>query len=82
MNIVVVGFGLIGQRHCEIINNQKNINLSAIVENNLEKNFSRFASLIKEINIFVDILYGRLPNTLIGLLYLILFKYSNIRFKK
>ena len=42
LNIAVVGFGLIGQRHCEIINNQKNINLSAIVENNLEKNFSNF----------------------------------------
>ena len=34
LNIAVVGFGLIGQRHCEIINNQKNIILTAIVENN------------------------------------------------
>ena len=41
LNIAVVGYGLVGKKHCEIISQQNNINLIGVVENNKDqtKNF-------------------------------------------
>ena len=53
LNIGVVGYGLVGKKHCEIISQQNNTNLIGVVENNKDQtsNFSKsevFTS-IKEI---------------------------------
>ena len=43
LNIAVVGYGLVGKKHCEIILQQNNTNLIGVVENNKDqtKNFSK-----------------------------------------
>jgi len=74
LNIAVVGYGLVGKKHCEIISQQNNTNLIGVVENNKDqtKNFSKFEvftsikEIISEIWMFIGVL-------IIALVIMILF---------